>query len=383
MSDLTLRHRRRRSVPVGPACGADGKPSNRNTTCPSAVGRAWRVAVLTLGSVCFLPAWRPMSPWCLAQVTGRVVAADNESPIAGALAELWSDSGLQARGTSDDGGNFRLTRSGGGHALWLLVRRIGFAPTELHAIRDGDFYTVRIRQLPVRLPELDVTSCSNGDDQTSRRLWEVARLRYRLIPDTLAVYASVAYTSADVTSIDSIGTTSRRVGEGTGGWTGLGSRPWRRILSQRGYAVARRPGTYFGAEQGATEYMRLDDHDAEHFVDSLFGAMHLFQPAHEEDALIVIPFCPRSTRRADIEGALSVVPGGGLASAWWRFVVPGAVEEAGGQVFFAPPPDSGASFAIPVRGVFWRRRTPTSQYYQLTHVYDRWGSGADWPFRQH
>ena len=343
----------------------------------------WRTVVGTVGLACCLPAWRQLSPLCVAQVTGRVVAAGSESPIPAAQAELWSDSGLVARAESDDDGRFALTGPSKGHTLWLLVRRIGFAPAVLRSVQQGTFYTVAMRQLPVTLPELYVTTCTSRDDPVSRRLWLTVRLRYRLIPESLAVWAGIGYTRFETTSADSVGYAAHEQWAGTGGWTGLGSRPWRARLRGAGYAVPRGPGTYLGDEEGATEYMRLDDHSAEHFVDSLFGALHVFLPGHDEDGLIVIPFCPRSTRHPDIEGAFSLVLGGGLVSAWWRFVVPESSEQAGGQVFFAPPADSGAGFVIPVRGVFWRRPNGSSTYLQWMHVYDSWGTGLDWPSRQH
>lgn len=345
----------------------------------------WRTVTGTLVLVCFLPAWRPVSPWCAAQVTGRVVAAVGESPVPGAQAELWSDSGLVARAVSDQAGHFTLADPSKGRTLWLLVRRIGFLPTELHSIQRGAFYTVVMRQLPVTLPELYATSCPSParDDPVSRRLWQLMRLRYRLVPDSVAVFAGIGYTRYETTSADSVGHSAHEESAGSGGWTGLGSRSWRRVVQTRGYAVPRAPGTYLGADVGATEYMRLDDHDAEHFVDSVFGALHVFLHAHYDEGLIVIPFCPRSARRADIEGSLSLAPAGELVSAWWRFVAPKAAEEAGGQVFFAPPPDSGVAFPIPVRGIFWRHPPGSSSYLQVMHVYDSWGTGADWPHRQH
>ena len=319
---------------------------------------------------------------CEAQVTGRVVAAGTESPVPGAQAELWSDSGLVARATSDDSGYFRLAGRPRRTALWLLVRRIGFGPAELRAIQQGGSYTVSLRQLPVTLPALTVTSCTQGDDRVARGLWEAARRHYRLEPDTLVLIASVAYTRYRTTTDDSLGGGDERESGGTGGYTSLGSRPWKRLVTSWGYAVSRRPGAYLGDEMGAWDYMRLDEHGAEHFADSLFGALHVFLPAHEEDGLIVIPFCPRSTRHPDIEGGLSIVPDGGFASAWWRFVVSHSKEEAGGQVFFAPLPDSGTSFVIPARGLFWRRDERTTRYFEVMHVYDAWGVGRDW-YRRH
>jgi hypothetical protein len=280
------------------------------------------------------------------------VAESTDVAIPGAAAELWSDAGLISRGESDTDGRFTLAVGTTGRTLWLLVRRIGFAPVSLHDIRAGSAYVVAMRPLPVSLAELVVTACPGPDDPVSRRLWEAMRMRYRLIPPALHVYAGIAFTRYETTSTDSVGYAAHEEVSGTGGWIGLGSH-WP-MLAKWGYAVPRRAGTYLSGDEGAIEYMRLDGHAAEHFVDSVFGALHVFLAAHYEDGLVVIPFCPRSTRHPDIDGALSLVPGGGLASAWWRFVVRQGAEQAGGQVFFAPPSDSGPGFAIPVRGVFWR-----------------------------
>jgi len=334
------------------------------------------IAALLLG--CSWPALGSVSARCAAQVTGKVMAAGSDSPVPGALAELWSDSGLVGRATSDDSGHFRLAGRSRGSALWLLVGRVGFSPAEVRSVLQGASYTISLRQLPVTLAALTITSCNRADDRVARGLWEAARRRYRLKPDTLLLVASVAYTRFRTTIEDSIGEADERESGGTGGYTSLGSRPWDHLVATRGYAVPRQPGAYLGDEMGAWDYLRLDDHNAEHFADSLFGALHVFLPAGEEDGLIVIPFCPRSTRHPDVEGALSLVPNGGFASAWWRFVVPHAKEEAGGQVFFAPLPDSGASFVIPARGLFWRRDERTSRYFEVMHVYDAWGIGADW-----
>ena len=341
----------------------------------------WRTVVGTIGLMCCLPAWRSLSLLCVAQVTGRVIAAGSDSPIPGAEAELWSEVGLVARAESDSDGHFMLAASSKGHTLWLLVRRIGFAPAELQAIHQGTFHTVALRQLPVTLPELYVTTCTGRDDPVSRHLWQTMRLQYLLIPDTLGAWVDLGYVRLETTSADSVGFSAREEWAGTGGWIGIGTRFWRRLLRAHGYALPRSPGTYLGDEDGAFEYMRLDGNAAEHLVDTLFGALHDFLPAHEEDGLIVIPFCPKSTRHPEIEGALSVVPGGGLVNAWWRFVVPRSTEEAGGQVFYAPPGDSGATFAIPVRGIFWRRPRGSARFFQWLRVYDGWGTG-DWAAHQ-
>jgi hypothetical protein len=290
---------------------------------------------------------------------------------------------IEQRAASDAEGRFALTGPTGDHALWLLVRRIGFAPVSIHAVRSGSPYVVALRPLPVSLSALVVTTCPGPDDPVSRALWDSLRRRYRLIPDTLPVFAGLGYLRHETTSADSLGYAAHEEWSGTGGWIGLGSRPWRRLVRNVGYAVPRGPGAYFGDEEGSTLYMPLDRHAAEHFVDTVFGALHVFPRAHFEDDPIVIPFCARSTRHPEIEGALSLVPGGGLVSAWWRFVVRKDAEQAGGQVFFAPPPDSGAGFAIPVRGVFWRRPPRSSRYLQFVHVYDGWGVGWDWPTHPH
>jgi hypothetical protein len=327
------------------------------------------------------PAWGAASAICQAQVTGRVVAESSDVAIPGAAAELWSDSGPVARGESDAEGRFTLATGATGRALWLLVRRIGFAPVNVHDVRDGSTYRVVMRPLPVSLPEIVVTACPGPDDPISRRLWQTMRQRYRLIPDHLPVFAGLGFVRYETTSADSVGYAAHEGWSGTGGYIGLGSE-WP-FLQTKGYAVPRAPGAYIGGDEGAIEYMRLDGHAAEHFVDSVFGALHVFLTAHYEDGLVVIPYCPRSTRHPDIEGALSLVPGGGIANAWWRFVVRKGAEQAGGQVFFAPPSDSGTGFAIPVRSVFWRLPAHSDRYMQWVRVYDGWGIGEDWYRRTH
>ena len=57
-------------------------------------------------------------------------------------------------------------------------------------------------------------------------------------------------------------------------------------------------------------------------------------------------------------------------------------EDAGGQVFFAPPSDTGPGYAVPARGVFWRHPHDTQWYYQVIRVYDAWGPSRAWPFRR-
>jgi hypothetical protein len=308
-------------------------------------------------------------------VTGRVVAESTEVAIPGAIAELWSDSGPVARAETDADGRFVLAAGATARTLWLLVRRIGFAPATVHDVRVGSNHVVALRSLPVSLPELVVTTCPGPDDAVSRRLWQAARARYRLIPDHLPVYDRIAFLRHETTSADSVGYAAHEEWSGTGGWIGLGS-GWPFLL-QKGYAIPRAPGSYIGGDEGAVEYMRLDGHAAEHFVDSLFGALHTFLTAHYEDGLVVIRFCARSTRHPEIEGALSLVPGGGIASAWWRFVVRRGAEQAGGQVFFAPPSDTVPSFAIPVRGVFWRLPPHSDRYMQWLYVFDGWGIGEE------
>ncbi len=332
---------------------------------------AWRRMALAAAVITWAATWNPTASH--AQVTGRVVAESTTIAIPGALTELWSDSGLVARAQSDAQGNFSLPVRPTPRTLWLLVRRIGFAPVTVHGVSVGSNQVVALRALPVSLPELVVTACPGPDDPVSRRLWQAARARYRLIPDHLPVYDRLAFARHETTSADSVGYAAHEEWSGTGGWIGLGA-AWPFLLT-KGYAVPRAPGMYIGGDEGAVEYMRLDGTAAQHFADSAFGALHVFLTAHYENGLVVVPFCARSTRHPDIEGALSLVPGGGIAYAWWRFVVKRGAEQAGGQVFFAPPSDSGPSFAVPVRGIFWRLPPHSDRYLQWLYVFDDWGIG--------
>ncbi len=309
-------------------------------------------------------------------MTGKVVAESTQAPLPGASIELWSASGLVARAASDANGAFVLSGPARAGTMRLLVRRVGFAPATVDSVADGSSRIVALRALAVSLPEVVVTTCPGPDDTVSRQLWLAMTLRYRLAPDTPMIYAGLGYQRGETVTADSVGFSAHEEWSGKGGLISLGgSRAWRRQISRFGYAVPRGPGTYMGSDEGAVEYIPLDAHAAEHFVDSLFGALHVFLTAHFEDDLVVIPFCARTTRRPDIEGELSLVPGGGLVGAWWRFVVRKDEEQAGGQVFFAPPADSGPGFAIPIRGVFWRRRPGSSRYWQRLRVYEGWG---DW-----
>ena len=318
---------------------------------------------------------------CAAQVAGRVVAESSQVAVPGATVELWTAAGRAARTESDADGRFTVASRPNNPPAWLLVRRIGFAPVTVRNVYVGRDNVVALRPLPVPLPELVITTCPGPDDPVSRRLWEAARSRYRLVPPGLLVFAGIAFVRFETTSADSVGYGAPEERAGTGGYVGLGSF-WPRLLAS-GYVLPRAPGSYITDNQGAFEYMRLDGQMAEHFADSLFGALHVLLPAHYEDGLVIVPFCPRSTRHPEIEGAISFVPGAGFANAWWRFVVRRGEQQAGGQVFFAPPSDTGASFLIPARGVFWRVEPRSKRYFQALRVYDGWGIGEDWYRRTH
>jgi len=313
-----------------------------------------------------------------AQISGRVVGADGRQPVPQALVELLSASGVEERAYSDAEGRFALRNGNSRDRLVLLVRRIGFAPARIDSVLPGREYSVAMREHPVPLPEMYVASCPAPDDPESRRIWEEARSRYVLVPDTVAVWVahgSISFGSAGAAAVGYL-PLSQWTTRGQG--QGVTSSGFRRNVLTVGYAYRRPPGRYHGAEFGRWQYPRLDGGAAEHFADSLFGALHTFQVPHRVGDLVDIGFCPRSAGRPDIEGVITIMPGHGLVAAGWRFVMPPGEEEAGGQVVFLPASDSAPGFLLPSYGVYWRRPRGSPQYLQWIHQYDRFG--VNWRF---
>lgn len=312
------------------------------------------------------------------QVRGRVLVAGTESPLADVLVELWSSQRLLSWSRTDQTGQFSVRAGPTAGTATLLARRMGFAAARVESVRSGAYVVVAMQEVAIPLPELVVTTCPGQDDSTSRRLWREAIGHYELVPDSVGVWAGGMVTRFRRTSADSVGFLGAGEQEwaGQGGGTGLTSRHWRERVATRGYALPRRQGRYQGTEYGLWEYMQLESMAAEHFADSLFGQLHVLLAARDRGGFFEIPFCPRSTGRPEIEGAITLSPHGGLVNAWWRFVLRRESEQAGGEVTFAPLPDSGRSFVIPIRGVLWRRPRGSVLYLHWAREYSMWG--VDW-----
>jgi hypothetical protein len=116
-------------------------------------------------------------------IQGRVVAAESEVPVAGALVVVWSASGDTVRTLASANGRFRLQLPRGG-AYSVRVLRIGFAPSANVAVTVPDRGDVsldlRASVVPIRLDAVAVrrdATCGpmRPEAVAIASIWEEAR----------------------------------------------------------------------------------------------------------------------------------------------------------------------------------------------------------------
>ena len=295
----------------------------------------------------------------------------NQSPLEGALVEMWSADGRIEGQLTDSSGTFAFDESVSENATSLLVRRVGFRAKQIWFYGAGEFL-ITLAPFVTYLETISVTgdeaTCPNRNDGRARRVWEAIRNRYEDdFPVGTYRYAK-AYTFIGRVSVGQLGyLDTLRLTPGFFGSSRERVQTRTQQIAEEGYAVPSTNGRRDWFDPW--EYVDLDGILAPHFVDPLFGDLHKF--TFDPDREGIIFFCPKNRRRPSIEGELEFNTDSLLVRATWRFRTREPIEEAGGEVFFARPSDTTSLIRpVPVVGFYWRKLL--RGYFQAWREFRTW-----------
>jgi len=308
-----------------------------------------------------------------AQLHGRVLDAAN-TPLAGALVEIWSPTTRLAGAVTNERGQFLFPQDLALTAVLITVRRIGYQPARVPLPAPGVMIVTMVpfAQTLAAVAVNAAPMCPNSDDKFARAAWEAMRQRFQAFRPDLGVWSAMRIVAGRVPAqglgaIDTAQATDGQLAAG-GDYFDLHTR---RVVT-RGYAIP-----YQGLRQDRFdpwEYPRLESVFAGHFMDTAFGHLHQF--SLESRSPLVLVFCPRNSRHPSIQGRLELDADTSLGRATWVFRTPEPREDAGGEVIFSRPA-SGAVHPIllPAVGLVWRRLL--HDYYQEWTAFEAWHTCDD------
>jgi len=308
---------------------------------------------------------------CSSQVVGVVTDAAGQ-PVPGAEVQLWSPTSLVVRGITNSAGSFSFDERISVDATLLLVRAIGFRPTEASLYPRRPSIQIVLREVATTLGLVVIKParpCESRDDVAGRIVWETVRRRYEAIGDSTAVATGTRVFKGVVPeSLLGVLDSSLLV-SGQRGSTGRARAAWRLQVERSGYGWVPR-GISYGT--GLWEFVPLESDFAAHFVERLFGQLHRFGPIETSDDGLSTTFCPRSAKHPEIEGVLHFSSDTSLIGVEWAFTTPAPKETVGGRVTFAQP-GSGAlrSPLLPIAGLRWRQAS-NRRYEVKWQIYSGW-----------
>ncbi len=316
----------------------------------------------------------PLRPG-IAQLHGRGLDPAN-TPLAGALVEIWSPTTRLAGAVTNERGQFLFQQDLALTAVLITVRRIGYQPARVPLPAPG-VMTVTMVPFAQTLAAVGVNAvpmCPNSDDKAARAVWEAMRQRFQPFRPDLGVWSAMRIVAGRVApqglgAIDTAQATDGELAAG-GDYFGLHTRR----VATRGYAIP-----YQGLRQDRFDlwqYPRLESFFAGHFVDTVFGHLHQF--SLESRSPLVLVFCPRNSKHPSIQGRLEFDADTSLGRATWVFRTPEPREDAGGEVIFSRPPSGAARpILLPAVALVWRRLI--HDYYQEWTQFEAWHRCEDDP----
>jgi hypothetical protein len=316
----------------------------------------------------------PMRP-ATAQIQGRVLDPAN-TPLPGALVEIWSPTTRLAGAVTNERGQFLFSQGLALTAVIITVRRIGYQPARVPLPAAG-VMTVTMAPFAQTLASVGVNAaplCPNSDDKAGRAVWEVMRQRFRPFRPDLGVWSTMRIVAGRVPpqGLGAIDTAQATDGELVAGGAYFDEHT--RRVATRGYGIP-----YQGLHQDRFdlwEYPRLESFFAGHFVDTVFGHLHRF--SLESRSPLVLVFCPRSSKHPSIQGRLELDADTSLGRATWVFRTPEPREDAGGEVIFSRPARGAArAILLPAVALVWRKLV--YDYYQEWTQFEAWHTCADNP----
>ena len=310
-----------------------------------------------------------------AQITG-VVTARGGVLLEGVAVEVWTANARIAARLTDSDGRFFFSESIAFRAVTLQVGALGFKTREVIVEEGVDEYAIRLDEAPLLLEGLVVTTeeatCEMGrDDKKARQLWQLARLRYHGIMDTLGVatYLAEADTVVPLSKLGPLDLPVLALSQR--GSSSLLRFSWTRRIQRDGYAfkVRRTDGA---RPYDSWVYPPLDADFAPHFVDDLFGERHRFVVEHEGPDGWTLAYCPKKDNKPTIKGTIALARDTSFTSVEWLFQTPDPVEHAGGRAVFAPPlPGHELIYLLPSEAIVWRE-VPGGEYLQRYQRFENW-----------
>jgi hypothetical protein len=318
-----------------------------------------------------------------AQIEGVVVEPAG-TPVEGATVEVWSASVLHASRATDSRGRFRFPDEQTRDAQTVVVRRLGFETIRRPVSTGNTLLEIVLTPASVGLAELQVQAsrrpCPRADDPVARAVWSSAARRYsretgRRGFDAL-VWSATEHRSPEQTGeVD-----DARLRPGGRVWSGDSTSVFdaNERVHESGYARPlpwNQPGYQpIYADYFAWRYPDLHAYDAYHFASREFGERHTLAFLDRTTDGFVLAFCPVRKDQPYIEGWLAIGSDTAFESAEWKFFTPKPNESAGGRVTFDTAWVAGEELPhlVPARGVFWRRMTGRSLYYQSAADYPAW-----------
>ena len=309
-----------------------------------------------------------------AQITG-VVTSSGGIPLEGVAIEVWTANARIAARLTDSNGRFFFPESIAFQAVTLQVGALGFQTLEVTVEEGVDQYTVQLDEAPLVLEGLVVTTeqtCEMGrDDRQARDLWQIARLRYHGIMDTLGVatYLAEADTVVPLSKLGPLDLPALALSQR--GSSSLLRFSWTRRIERDGYAFKIRR-TDGARPYDSWVYAPLDADFAPHFVDDLFGERHRFVVEHEGSDGWSLAYCPKKDDKPSIKGSIALARDTTFASIEWLFQTPDPIEHAGGRAVFAPPlPGHQPVYLLPTESLVWRE-VPGGEYLQRYQRFEDW-----------
>jgi hypothetical protein len=236
---------------------------------------------------------------------------------------------------------------------------LGYSSVEKQVSAPAADLTLELTPVALKLEGITAVArpavtCPRREDHAARELWAALRVRYDHTQDTLGL--SFYATRYDATGpLDDLGSLGER--QMMRSWYGVAGRS-RRLNAHytSSYTYAYPILTSFDPAYARWRYRELQTTDVGHFIDEEFGERHTFSVLGQDKEVVILGFCPTEGRskRATIEGKLTVGRDTSLVKAEWTFRTPRPTEEAGGEVVFVPRGPEAIPL-LPARALFWRK----------------------------
>lgn len=317
------------------------------------------------------------------QIQGRIAEPSGKA-LDGVTVELWGASQRIAVVRTDPAGGFGFSRDEALNARSLTLARIGYQGRSVLLRPGAPPLALVLEPLAVSLPELTVRQarqiCPNREQPQARALWDAVRSRYSRATSGRG-YEVQHLVAREHVSQDQIGLVDESRVVPTVSRSGDLAQDVNASIAAQGYAVVQ-PSHWqiFDDDYFSWRYPKLHSATAHHFASDVFGTRHDLSIVSSSPEETVLAFCPRNRRQPFMEGTLVVSADSTFAEAAWSFTTPRPKESAGGEVFFAPPPDDRGGprpHLLAARGVFWRRLGGRDLFYQRAEVLLNWSISDD------